>query len=257
MNSEDLTDRMGSNLFSDSAASFRFDKKTAFSASQDLASIRSKGFAFPDTEPDHDIWTRQALDFTPKLYKSLRLPQKTKRNKPASLTPTSSSKSLSSAGVTQSIVLPEIIPRQEPPKFIATFKPPDALEAKVMFVKSGKYSSEVYRDPKPYDFRQYEDNIPDIVTAYDRDPGNLMFKSQSLRAISDRPALRDSQCKGCCERFDTHKLREPKWDPKLILPKPWPPKSASYTRHRRRRGVYSALMDRVEEKLSHFWQNGS
>ncbi|KAJ8354504.1 hypothetical protein SKAU_G00220710 [Synaphobranchus kaupii] len=57
-------------------------------------------------------------------------------------------------------------------------------------------------------------------------------------------------------QFDTVKPEEPKWDSQLILPsRPWPPKSASYSRHRRRRGVHSALMDRVEEKLNSSWKN--
>ncbi|XP_015213323.1 putative uncharacterized protein C7orf78 homolog [Lepisosteus oculatus] len=252
-----MDNMMDSDMSPDSRTSFRFDKRIAFFASQDLASIRSKAFVYPQTELSTNIWKRKALDFTPKLYRSIRLPQKAKRIERASLTLTSSAGNLDSFWKARSIELPEIFPKKEQPKFEARFRPPDALGASIIFVKTGKYPSDVYKDPKPHDFRQYEDNIPDIVTTYERDPGNLNLKLQNLSAIdssrSPAPALRQ---KGRSDRFDTFKPAEPKWDPKLILPEgPWPPKSASYTRHRRRRGVYSALMERVEEKLDNMCKN--
>ncbi|XP_067417785.1 putative uncharacterized protein C7orf78 homolog isoform X6 [Emydura macquarii macquarii] len=123
-----------------------------------------------------------------------------------------------------------------------------------MFVENGKYKTGMYQDPKPHDFRQYETNIPDFVTSYPRDPFNLKFKSQHLNAVHGLQPLKDKQ-KDTKRRFITYKPHECKWESGLILPKnPWPPKSASFTRHRRRRGAHTAFLDRVDEKLRTIWQ---
>ncbi|KAM6202316.1 uncharacterized protein C7orf78 homolog [Rhynchocyon petersi] len=138
------------------------------------------------------------------------------------------------------------------PKFITTFARLDPHTAKIMFVKSGKYPCDEYINPKPYDFRQYQSNLPNFVTSYEKDPFGLKFKTKHLSTVHGCQLLEDNQQKkNGKEKFITYKPCECSWDAKLILPKdPWPNKSASYTRHRTWRDPYSAFMDRVEEKFN-------
>ncbi|XP_059194791.1 uncharacterized protein si:dkey-30e9.6 [Centropristis striata] len=125
-----------------------------------------------------------------------------------------------------------------------------------MFVKTGKYLSGPYKNPKSHNFRPLNEDLPDIVTTYDRDPGNLNLKLKNLDIVQTTGSESNFSSRETRKRMDTYKPAEPRWDAKLILPQlPWPPKSASYTRHRRRRGAYSAFLDRVEEKLSRSWEN--
>uniref|UniRef100_A0A3B5ACK7 Si:dkey-30e9.6 n=1 Tax=Stegastes partitus TaxID=144197 RepID=A0A3B5ACK7_9TELE len=195
-----------------------------FSASQDLSFTRSKCFKRPETENQSDVWSIKPPDFSMKLYRRLSVPLK--KVKPAPQCGGTKRRT----GVFPphvALVNPE---RKDPPKFITSYKPPDALESERMFVKTGKYNAGPYENPKPHNFRPLDEDRPDIITACARDPGNLDFKLKHL------------------DTMDTYKPAEPKWDLQLILPPlPWPPKSASYTRHRRRRGAYSAFLDRVEE----------
>ncbi|XP_035020168.2 uncharacterized protein si:dkey-30e9.6 [Hippoglossus stenolepis] len=140
-------------------------------------------------------------------------------------------------------------------RFITSHRPPDALESELKFVRTGKFPSEPYVNPRPHNFRPLDENLPDVVTTYERDPGNLTLRLKHLDTMptprcDTRCTLRDTRTK-----MDTYRPAEPQWDVKLVLPlSPWPPKSASYTRHRRRRGAYSAFIDRVEEKLSRSWK---
>uniref|UniRef100_A0A3Q3IVE5 Uncharacterized protein n=1 Tax=Monopterus albus TaxID=43700 RepID=A0A3Q3IVE5_MONAL len=179
-------------------------------------------------------------DFSPKLYRSLSVPQKEVRK--TNLPVLQPSEAKRKTGIYLPNALHESTKRKHPPKFITSYRPPDALESELMFVKTGKYSCEPHKNPKPYNFRPLDETLPDIVTTYERDPGNLKLKLKHLDIFS----LRETKA-----RMDTYKPAEPKWDVRLRLPQlPWPPKSASYTRHRRRRGAHSAFLDRVEEKLS-------
>uniref|UniRef100_UPI0037E80B1A putative uncharacterized protein C7orf78 homolog n=1 Tax=Semicossyphus pulcher TaxID=241346 RepID=UPI0037E80B1A len=230
--------------------SIRFEDKVQFPASQDLSFARSKWFTLPETESRHDVWSIKPPDFSLKLYRSLLVPQKKERK-------THSHPALSQPGETKRrtrIFLPNLLhenyQRKEPPQFITKYRPPGALESELMFVRTGKLPSEPYKNPKPHDFRPLDEDLPDMLTTYEKDPGNLKLKLKHL----------DINCssKDARTRMDTFKPAEPRWDAGLILPQtPWPPKSASFTRHRRRRGAYSAFLDRVEEKLSRSWENRS
>ncbi|KAJ8415953.1 hypothetical protein AAFF_G00405100 [Aldrovandia affinis] len=171
---------MNSDQCLDSPTSMRFEKKIIFSASQDLASIRSKGFVHLEKAKDIDTWELKAPDFSLKLYNSLNLPRKKKENRRPPLFASDSRKTLSGIKRPTQIVLPEINQGREPPGFTLRYRPPGVLESKLTFVKKGKYPSLAYSDPKPHDFRQYADDTPDIVTTQKKDPGNLYFKSQHL-----------------------------------------------------------------------------
>nr|XP_035961126.1 uncharacterized protein LOC118543851 [Halichoerus grypus] len=201
-----------------------------------------------------NTWEIKPPDFSYKLYTSLRFPEKPSRS-------IKEEQGRGKKGNFQEtrLHLPSI--RNHPkktksPEFITTFPHLDSHKAKLMFVKSGKYPNGVYLNPKPHDFRQYQCNLPNFVTTCERDPFGLKFKSRHLSTVHGCHSLKDDKQKNSTERFITYKPHECTWDSKLILPKaPWPIKSASFTRHRRRRDVYSAFMDRVEEKFTQTCKN--
>ncbi|XP_042279542.1 uncharacterized protein si:dkey-30e9.6 [Thunnus maccoyii] len=200
-------------------SSVRFEEKIQFSASQDLSLARSKWFTLPETENRGDVWSIKPPDFSLKLYSHKR---------------------------------------KDSPKFITSYRPPDALESELMYVKRGKYPTRPFKNHKPHNFRPLDEDLPDVVTAYERDPGNLNLKLRHLDIMRTTRSESDFSSRDTKTRMNTYKPAEPRWDARLMLPhRPWPPKSASYTRHRRRRGAYSAFLDRVEEKLSKSWKNRS
>ncbi|XP_073755500.1 putative uncharacterized protein C7orf78 homolog [Callorhinus ursinus] len=105
------------------------------------------------------------------------------------------------------------------------------------------------------------DNLVEIVTFDEEGKAKLFscmmaFSFVSISVVHGCHLLKDDKQKNSTERFITYKPQECTWDSKLILPKaPWSIKSASFTRHRRRRDVYSAFMDRVEEKFTQTCRN--
>lgn len=134
-------------------SSVRFESKIHFCASQDLSFARSKYFKFPETESRGDVWSIQPPDFSPKLYRSLSVPQKKERKANLNLSVPQPSETRRKTGLYLPNVLLESNKRKNPPKFITSYRPPDALESELMFVKTGKYPSEPYKNPKPYNFR--------------------------------------------------------------------------------------------------------
>ncbi|KAM6967565.1 uncharacterized protein C7orf78 homolog [Aplochiton taeniatus] len=198
----------------------------------------------------------KAPDFSPKLYSSLRGPRKKGRKKHPTFVLSGPTETKVKVETITQRRLPAIDQRREPPKFSTSFRPPDSFESKLMFVRTGKYPSGAYNNPKPHNFRPHEDDKPNIVTTLESDPGLLHFKSKHLSIIQGLRSEQDIGLKDTLTKMDTYKPAEPRWEATLTLPKLlWPPKSASYTRHKRRRGVYSAFMDRVQEKISGSWKN--
>ncbi|XP_062279131.1 uncharacterized protein si:dkey-30e9.6 [Scomber scombrus] len=223
-----------------------FEDKIQFSASQDVYFARSKWFTLPEAESRGDVWSIKPPDFSLKLYRSLSIPQKKERKPCVNPAVSQPSETKRRIGIFLPNILHENHKRKDSPKFITSYRPPDALASELMFVKKGKYPSGHFKNHKLHNFRPLDEDLPDIVTAYERDP------VRTTRSESDL-SLRDTKTK-----MNTFKPAEPRWDERLMLPhQPWPPKSASYTRHRRRRGTYSAFLDRVEEKLSNSWKNRS
>ncbi|MED6272115.1 hypothetical protein CHARACLAT_027045 [Characodon lateralis] len=124
-----------------------------------------------------------------------------------------------------------------------------------MFVRMGKFPSDPKRNPKPHNFTPLDEDLPGIKTAFQRDPGNLNFKLKHLDSLRTSRSELNPSFRYMKTQLDTYKPAEPKWGPKLCLPPlPWPPKSASFTRHRRK-GAYSAFLDRVEKKVGESWKN--
>ncbi|XP_067307764.1 putative uncharacterized protein C7orf78 [Pseudorasbora parva] len=228
-------------------------RKLLFSVSQNLISSRSCGPVPPHPVAPLDPWNKKAPDFTPKLYRSVSLPRI--KNKTVHLVKSNDSVDQKSF-VLEKIKdgTPSILSRHKEQPFFTCYKPPDSLETKLLFVKAGMNPVGPYKNPKPHNFRPCAEGMPDMVTSI-KDADCLFLKSQCLKAVTDSHHDLNLSHRASVSKIDTFKPPELKWDPKLILPKtPWPPKSASYTRYRRRRGVYSALLDQVEEKLTNAWR---
>ncbi|XP_038652341.1 uncharacterized protein si:dkey-30e9.6 isoform X2 [Scyliorhinus canicula] len=236
-------------LFSE--PSFGFLQKINFTARQSLAVTRSKSYVHPKPQPLHDVWNRKPPDFSPQFYTSSAIfNEKVTRKK------RNTSKDYKKVETSGKVLFPEVVLKKNTSNFVCRFKILDPFEAKIMFVKNGKYAAGAFKDLKPHDFRQYDTNIPGFVTSFDRDPFNLKLKSKDLNRAHE--LLPDAkQLKGThSQSIETHKAEELKWDSQLSMRKEtWPQKSASYTRHRRNRGAHSAFMDRVEEKVTKLWQN--
>lgn len=110
----------------------------------------------PQPEMKVNVWEIKPPDFSYKLYKSMRCPEKPSR--------TMKEEQKRKKSNFQETVhhLPSIRKHPEkaaPPKFITTFPHVDSHKANLMFVKSGKYPNGVYFNPKPHDFRQVHRSI--------------------------------------------------------------------------------------------------
>ncbi|KAA0702210.1 hypothetical protein E1301_Tti011017 [Triplophysa tibetana] len=245
------------NLFKslDTSTSADISRKMLFPACQNLTSGHIYRRVSPHPAVPPDPWSIKAPDFTPKLYKSLGLPGIKRKN--AHLL-----KSKDKSIITENMnnTTPSLLPgieqkRYKAKPFITCYKPPDSLESKLLFAKTGKYPMGPYKDPKPHNFRPCAEGMPDIITSLDKDYGGFIFKSENLTTVTESQHDLNISHRDKLSKMDTFKPAEPKWDSGLILPKiVWPPKSASYSRHLRRRGAYSALMGRVEEKLTKSWR---
>lgn len=131
-----------------------FEGKIHFSASQDLSFARSKYFKLPETESRGDMWSINPPDFSLKLYRSLSVPQRKERKTNLNLSVPQPSEAKRKTGIFLPYVLHESNRRKDSPKFITSYKPRDAVESELMFVKTGKYPSEPYKNPKPHNFRR-------------------------------------------------------------------------------------------------------
>ena len=131
-----------------------FEDKIKFSASQSLSFARSKWFTLPQTESQSDVRSIKPPDFSLRLYRTLSDPPKKDRNTHSNPVLRQNSETKRRTGVLLPKILHESYQRENPPKFITSYKPPDALESQLMFVKTGKFPSGSYKNPKPHDFRQ-------------------------------------------------------------------------------------------------------
>ncbi|KAK0136099.1 hypothetical protein N1851_028013 [Merluccius polli] len=251
-------------------SSDRFDRKLLFSVRQDLAAERSRcriSLAGSEAQsPVVDVWSIQAPDFSPKLYRSLSGPRSDRgfNRRPQAVssgdtekTPGQDVSKVLHVKRVVADILREAGSRRELRRFTTSYKPPDALQAELMFVKLGKFPpSGPYRNPKPHDFR-LQDDLPNMATVSKKDLCDLQFRLNHrdiLKTTRSESDLTSRDTMKTMMKMDTYKPAEPTWDLRLLLPKPqWPPKSASFTRHRRSRAAYSAFMERVEEKLSTSW----
>ncbi|KAM9469515.1 LOW QUALITY PROTEIN: uncharacterized protein C7orf78 homolog [Clarias gariepinus] len=235
----------------DSKRSFTFNKKLLFIASQNLITSRSRNHTLllPAAAVRHvDLWEIKPPDFSPKLYRTLSLP----RIKKKTIDPAILKEGLKEISQSLDKMPPVMWSKQKQkrntPVFVSSYKPLGLLESQLQFVKFGQFSNGPYKNPKPHNFRPCDENLPDMVTSIEKDSGKLNLKTQFLQERELNYFLKPSK------KMITFKPAEPKWDARLILPNStWPSTSATYTRHRRRRGMYSAFIDRVEDKLTRSW----
>ncbi|KAF3839610.1 hypothetical protein F7725_018327 [Dissostichus mawsoni] len=135
------------------------EEKTEFSATQHLSYARSKWFQLPETESHSDVWSIKPPDFSLKLYRSLSVPQKEERKTHSNPAVPPSSKAQRKTGTFLPRVLHEGFRREESPKFLTSYRPPDSLESELMFVKTGKYLCGPYKNPKPHNFRPTDSSV--------------------------------------------------------------------------------------------------
>ncbi|XP_069585422.1 putative uncharacterized protein C7orf78 homolog isoform X1 [Ranitomeya imitator] len=236
----------------DNERRFLFSRQVKFNANVKLAAERSQQhFMGPKRIPENNIWKKKPPDFSVRLYKSLNLPRRSEESNMKERRNRNQILKINELEMIRDSPPPRPRKSEESGTFLTRFRLMEPFEANLLYVKNGVYPKDKYEDPKPHDFRQYETDIPDFITSFSRDPFNLKFKAQVLSSSCQLPPIDATKRRVKVKRFSLHKPAEAQWDSGLILPRsPWPPKSASYTRHRRRRGVYSAFMDRVEEKFT-------
>lgn len=139
--------------------SVSFEDKLKFSASQSLSTSRSKWFKLPETETLSDPWCIKPPDLSIKLYKTLSDPQERHKKRHSNLAVPQLTEGRRKPAAFLSKILLENHQREDPPKFNTSFRPPDALQSELMFVKSGKFLSGPYKNPKPHDFRPVSSTI--------------------------------------------------------------------------------------------------
>ncbi|XP_038615665.1 uncharacterized LOC102725191 homolog [Tachyglossus aculeatus] len=239
----------------DGRPDFLFSRKIQFSAHQDLAVARSrKSVPLRRSNPNLDIWELKPPSCSYKVGRTLVLPRNpadTRKKEPKG----NLSRSLEGQTLHSQINHDPsaVVKKSTLPEFKTTFPPLGPHEAKIMFVRHGKYQSGSYHNPKPHDFRKYRPGLPNFVTSSVSDPFGLKFKSQHLDTVHRLQSLKDKPPKGL--RYVTFKPLECTWDAKLILPKsPWPLKSASFTRHGRKCGEHGVFSEPTDRMSTQMWR---
>ncbi|XP_042331654.1 uncharacterized LOC102725191 homolog [Sceloporus undulatus] len=246
------------NIHDRNQSKWTFDLKKKFITNLDLALSRDQVHAsqLPRIPPEKKCWLKQPPDFSYRLYITPSLIRKP-HGQPKELKKQKSKTSTvhdELVGI-RSRLFDQVIEPEVQPKIITRFPHVGPYEAQLMFVKMGKFKTTKYQDPRPHDYRQYEQDMPNFVTSYAKDPLNLKLKLQCLSKVHGmHPLTEQKMSPRSKEKIITYKPKELKWDSKLFLPKePWPAKSGSFTRHKHQQGAHSAFIERVEETLSKLW----
>ncbi|KAF5900615.1 uncharacterized protein DAT39_009705, partial [Clarias magur] len=215
----------------DSERSFNFNRKLLFTANQNLIISRSRTHALllPMAAVRHvDLWEIKPPDFSPKLYRTLGLP----RIKKKTLDPAILKEGLKELSHSLDKMPPVMWSKQKQkrntPMFVTSYKPLGLLESQLQFVKFGQFPNGPYKNPKPHNFRPCDENLPDMVTSIEKDPGNMNLKTQFFQ--ENIPPEPNPPKEKSSKKMITFQPAEPKWDARLILPNStWPPMSATYT----------------------------
>ncbi|KAK9396287.1 hypothetical protein NXF25_019648 [Crotalus adamanteus] len=156
-----------------------FDSKGKFTTNLELALERNQIRTSQQCKapPERQSWIRQPPDFSYKVHLSSHKPV----GKLQELKKKEKKKTFYEElhRIRSGLIVP-FIEEDKETEIVTIFPYRGPYEAKLMFVKMGKFTSNKYQDPKPYDYRQYEQGIPNFVTSYARDPLSLRFKSQCL-----------------------------------------------------------------------------
>ncbi|KAF0031945.1 hypothetical protein F2P81_016500 [Scophthalmus maximus] len=112
-----------------------------------------------------------------------------------------------------------------------------------MFVKMEKFPSEPYKNPKLHNFRP-------MISAFDH--RNMLPEGFIILCFTS--VLKKQGSLGIKPNRNLQRFKQVRFTPTLMLHLLTPTVSV-FQRHRRRRGTYSAFLDRVEEKLSRSWKN--
>lgn len=134
-------------------SSVSFERQTQFAACQDLSFARNKYFRLRNTDRKCDVQSIGPPDFSVKLYSSLSTSEIRERKKNIKIVAPQPKEMKRRYQTFLPNSLSSCPKRKEPPKFITSHRPPDALETELMFVKIGKYHSGTYKNHKPHDFR--------------------------------------------------------------------------------------------------------
>ncbi|XP_006822125.1 uncharacterized protein LOC100374336 [Saccoglossus kowalevskii] len=223
------------------AKPFGFNNKTNFAALENLVLTRSDSYILRKPPPDDNVWKRPAPDFRPQVW----APSPPKRNTQDSMKPckygTYPGDYLKRPRKPRAQVLPHLLlpERAASPQIVTRFRIPDPYEAKLLYVKHGVYPKGQYKMPKPHDFRGYPPlsalGLDEFDVFYDHDPYDLKFKS---------------------ERINMQSIEEVKLY--IADPIPCDPKRIDRQRTNRHRRLgrtpHSALMERIEDRLSRKWE---
>lgn len=246
---------------------FDFRSQIEFIAAQDLLRSRSECYLESKRTRDRRVlekelrsrtaWDIAPPDFTLQLYK----PKPPKRNSRSAMLPgCNEDEWIKNVREKQrqivqfeDIPLPKILqgPASDHRPFITRFRVLDSHAAKILFVKNGVHKREPYTTPGPHafrgdDFRPLENpkkyGLPEFVTSYEHDPGNLKFHSRKLNVLrgshKDQELLNSKD--GYRKQMITYREQDQSWKPSLFLPK------GPY-----KRGISpkSVLMDRIAKQL--------
>ncbi|BFY98262.1 hypothetical protein BsWGS_01302 [Bradybaena similaris] len=239
---------------------FGFEAKTRQDAAEHLFQTRSKHLKLQNDVKTEDVWNRRPPDFRHIVYD----PKPPKRNTVDSMRPWEygtfpGQREVIKTKRNEPALFPILTQTSREPEMITRFHIDRPFTAKKKFVSQGVYKPGIYKNPKPHDFRQYPSlaslGLAEFATRFGSDPYNLQFLSQGLHQVhglQSEPPQRDLvKARQMAPPMSAKKT----WDAHLILNKDaWPPRSAAFTRHRRRnRQAYSAFMEHVETDLTTKW----
>ncbi|XP_068425272.1 putative uncharacterized protein C7orf78 homolog [Clinocottus analis] len=173
-------------------SSVSFEDKLKFSTIQRLSLARSKLFTVPETDSHSSARSIEPLDYSLKLYKSPSDPRNKEKKRRSNLAAPRLCETMKRTSISLPNVKHEGDKSEVSPKFITSYRPPDALDTKLMFLKAGKHLAGPYKNPEPNYFRLLDENLPDIVTTHEKDPGNLNFKLKHLDIIRTAGSESDS-----------------------------------------------------------------
>lgn len=113
-----------------------------------------------------NVWLKQLPDFSYQLYKSSNTSWKPQGKGNGELKPKMTSEStvmqqLSRLRSRLLLLLSE--QKRELPQLVTCFPRISSYEAKILFVKNGKYKTSMYEDPKPHDDRQVKCLAPTLT----------------------------------------------------------------------------------------------